>query len=71
MEDVMGFRQNIDHNVKCDGCGIIVGKGSPYGSTIYKVTDGAVKGTFHSRECYYRTVNKSNNDTDLESPKEE
>ena len=52
MGDIRGLQQKLTNNMKCDGCGVIVGPQSPYGSVLYKVTDGKTVGNFHSRECY-------------------
>lgn len=58
MPQIKGYQVNLDHAIRCDGCGVIVGPDAPV-KNAYKVVDGIVKGTFHSRACYDAQLRKA------------
>lgn len=55
--EVVGFNKTLKQNMRCNGCGIMIGPGTSCGIS-YEVRDGPIKGAFHSRMCYSAQVEK-------------
>jgi len=59
------FTVNPEPAKRCDGCGVIVGKGHPLHSGII-VKEGPLTGFFHSHQCFETKFKEANPDEELE-----
>lgn len=62
---VNSFTVNPDPAKRCDGCGVIVGKGHPVQTGII-VKEGLLTGFFHSHQCYENAWKQKNPEEDLQ-----
>lgn len=56
---IKGFETKLQHNRRCDGCGVKIGPDTPV-KNGFEVRDGEVRGLFHSRACYLNSAKKFN-----------